>query len=122
MNTVKTAFRNGTAMVGFATFLCLAVGAIPSTAAADNLPDGSRTRKVSLAGVDVTTAAGRAIAYGRVEAMARHLCFGMQESTDLAHSAHYLECVEQATAQARASIDAQAARLAGTLVAGSSTR
>ena len=121
MNTRAFVSENTRAVVASLSLACLAAAAVAPAAIADTR-DASPTMKVSLADVDLGTEAGRATAYERVHRAARRLCLSLQDSTDLTHAANYAACVEQATAQAAASVDALSLRRAATRIAGTPTR
>jgi UrcA family protein len=64
-------------------------------------PDpNQRSMNVSLADLDLTSAAGARTAQERLHQAARRLCFELADSEDLGHQPHFVQCVEQATASA----------------------
>ena len=59
-----------------------------------------RSMNVSLADLDLTTAAGARTAHERLHQAARRLCSELADSEDLGHQPHFVQCVDQATASA----------------------
>jgi len=90
LNTVRTAVL---------TALCVLICA---TAMAQQ-PSGaveSASRKISLAGLDLSTPEGMAAARERVHEAARQLCSEVAHSTDLAHQPNFIKCVDATMASA----------------------
>ena len=65
-----------------------------------NVAPDQRRMSVSLAGLDLTTAVGARTAQERLHQAARRLCFELADSEDLGHQAHFVDCVDRATANA----------------------
>jgi UrcA family protein len=65
-----------------------------------NARSDQRSMSVSLADLDLTTAAGARTARERLHQAARRLCSELTDSLDLGHQPHFVHCVDQATARA----------------------
>jgi UrcA family protein len=60
----------------------------------------SHTRQVSMAGLDLSTAAGMQAAHDRIQVAARKLCSQIADMDDLSRHANYLACVAESTTAA----------------------
>jgi UrcA family protein len=63
-------------------------------------PRDSRSEKVSIAGLDLSTPDGLSVARERVHQVARRLCLQLVDQNDLSHQSNYVSCVEDAVAGA----------------------
>jgi UrcA family protein len=77
-----------------------------------NPPDAQKTPvtrsgRVSLQGLDLSTAAGAQAARERIHQAARRLCGALADDLDLAHQPHFVACVAEATARATRRLDAR---------------
>ncbi len=103
MNTVTTAgIRTFAAIVALGALL----GGLAATAQAADAAYGSRTKKVSLSDLDLSTIAGQETARVRLHQMARRLCGQVEEDLDVSRQSNFVKCVEAATAQSRPHLDA----------------
>jgi UrcA family protein len=110
----STAFRYVNAIV----LTGLTLGAFAwLPASADTSLDGSRTKSISLQGIDLSTVEGQQVARERVHQMARQLCTQVSDDLDLSHRANFLACVDSAMAAANRRIAALVARDATTRLA-----
>ncbi|MFI4869714.1 MAG: UrcA family protein [Steroidobacterales bacterium] len=65
-----------------------------------NADPDSRSARVSLADLDLTTEAGVRAAQERLHQAARRLCSQLADSEDLGHQPHFVKCVDQTLAAA----------------------
>jgi UrcA family protein len=63
-------------------------------------PRDSRSEKVSIAGLDLSTADGLNAARERVHQVARRLCLQLVDQNDRSRQSNYVSCVEDAVASA----------------------
>lgn len=105
-------FRGRLVIVALAMF---SLGALSSAqVSAEVLPDGSRSKHVSLHGLDLSTAEGQRIAQERIHQMARELCTQVSDHLDLSSSTNYVACIASAMAASNRQIQAfSAPKLAG---------
>jgi UrcA family protein len=68
--------------------------------AAKTSPPASHAQQVSMAGLDLSTAAGMQAAHDRIQAAARKLCTQIADMNDLSRHANYLACVDESTTAA----------------------
>ncbi len=61
-------------------------------------PADTRSTKVSLAGLDLSTPEGARAAYARIKATAEHLCFQMSDPSEIDYQAAYNVCVRETLA------------------------
>jgi UrcA family protein len=103
MNTA-TRFASASCLkAGLATTALLAPYVLTSASVAappaDNAPV-TRSEKVSLAGLDLTTSEGARAARERLRTAARRLCTQVVDEFDLSHQPNFVACVEEALAAA----------------------
>jgi UrcA family protein len=87
-----------------------------SAALADAQADGSLTKNVSLADLDLSTAAGQYVANERAHQMARKLCRGVRDPLDLSAQQNFVRCVDAAMEVVNAKLEALVSRKAGSMV------
>jgi UrcA family protein len=87
-----------------------------STAVADPSSGEIRSRKVSLADIDLSTVEGQHAAYERLHQAARNLCSQVAEDLDLSHHENYLACIDMAMAKATPLLQAMASRSSAELL------
>jgi UrcA family protein len=90
----------------WATML-LAFGALsPATqaGASTGVAPVTRTAKVSLADLDLTTPEGKSAARERLHHVARRLCSRVVDNFDLSHRSNFLACVDEALTAAENSV------------------
>jgi UrcA family protein len=90
---------------------------LTSAAAADPVSGEIRTKKVSLADIDLATVKGQRAARERLHQAARHLCSQVADDLDLSHYANYLACIDLAMAKAEPLLQAAASRSRADLLA-----
>jgi UrcA family protein len=94
------------------TTALLALCALASAGAVADPQSGAspatRSAKVSLAGLDLSTAAGARAARERLHQTARRLCAQVADSLDLSHQANFLKCVDETLAKALGQVAAPA--------------
>jgi UrcA family protein len=71
-------------------------------------PPDARSAKVSLADLDLSTAAGARAARERLHQAARRLCTQVADSHDLSHQANFVKCVDATLAKALEQVAAPA--------------
>jgi UrcA family protein len=104
MNTSITK-QTSHVLAALATSLLVLAGA--QAAGAEEVPGTvSRTRPISLAGLDLSTPAGAEAARERVQQAVRTICAQLADDLDLSHRATYLECVDKSMANAKPHLDA----------------
>jgi UrcA family protein len=86
------------AAVMIALCMLASAGAMAQTTAIN--PAESRSKTVSLAGLDLSTPEGVDAARDRLHQTARHLCSQLAGADDLWHQPNYVKCVDDATANA----------------------
>jgi UrcA family protein len=101
---------NAATQLGFRSAVLLALCALATVAEADTPPPtkhkvvlgtpDSRSAKVSIADLDLTTLEGAAAARKRLDQIARHLCQQVADEGDLSKHANYLACVDETLAKA----------------------
>jgi UrcA family protein len=74
----------------------VALVAIASQTALADQPPATRTAKVPLAGLDLSTSAGARAAYERIKSTAERLCFQMRDPSLSDNEVTYSDCVHQA--------------------------
>jgi UrcA family protein len=89
---------------GLPTIALLALSVLASAAEAaaptrDTAPV-TRSAKVSLAGLDLSTPDGARAARERLHATARRLCAQVADNLDLSHQSNFVACVDEALAAA----------------------
>jgi UrcA family protein len=93
-----------TALLALCALASAGAVADPQTGA----PPATRAAKVSLAGLDLSTAAGARAARERLHQAARRLCTQVADSLDLSHQANFVKCVDETLAKALRQIAAPA--------------
>jgi UrcA family protein len=94
---------------GLATALVTSVfflGLMHSAGAQDAPATTSGAKSISLADLDLSTAAGAQRARERLERAVKTLCTQLRDDLDLSHRGTYLECVGKATATTNRHLDA----------------
>ncbi len=76
----------------------IALFALTSAAALADQPPATKVAKLSLAGLDLSTADGARIAYERIKATAERLCFQLSDSRKIDYQAVYNTCVNETLA------------------------
>lgn len=104
MNTDTYAPSRSTSQIAVRTAALMVLLALaPAAAMADSHQPAvldTRVVKVSLADVDLSTPAGRRVAYDRLRETARRLCGQMEDLLSIAHQPVYVKCVDEALADA----------------------
>jgi UrcA family protein len=90
-----------TATIGTTTLLALCVvGSADALAGSEVDASATRSSKVSVAGLDLSTPQGALAARERLRQTARKLCGQVADELDLSHHANYLACVDESVARA----------------------
>ena len=79
--------------------LCVLASAAVAGPTSDTAPV-TRSAKVSLAGLDLSTPDGARAARERLHATARRLCAQVADNLDLSHQSNFVACVDDALAAA----------------------
>jgi UrcA family protein len=79
--------------------LCVLASAAVATPAAETAPV-TRSAKVSLAGLDLSTPEGARAARERLRETARRLCTQVADDLDLSHQPNFVACVDETLAAA----------------------
>src|SRR5579863_2995073 len=88
-------------IVGTTTLLALCVlGSADALAGSEVDASVTRSAKVSVAGLDLSTPQGASAARERFLQTARKLCAQVADELDLSHHANYLACVDESVAKA----------------------
>jgi UrcA family protein len=104
---MNTSITKQTSHLLAALATCLLLFGGVRSAIAEEAPGAvSRTKAISLAGLDLSTLAGAQAARERVHQAVRTICSQLGDDLDLSHRATYLECVNKATANAKPHLDA----------------
>jgi UrcA family protein len=82
-------------------------------------PVAPDTLKVSLTGLDLSTAQGVRAAQERVRQAARRVCAKVANSADMQRQLDYITCIDEAMAPVVAQIDAMARQVSGQRLANS---
>ena len=88
----------------------LTLGALLSVAHADTpsrTAPFTRSVKVSLADLDLTTAEGKRAAHDRLHDVARRVCSQVADNFDLSHQPNFVACVQQTWVDALRQADSQ---------------
>jgi UrcA family protein len=80
--------------------LALSVLAFAAVASARDTAPVTRSAKVSLAGLDLSTADGARAARQRLREVARRLCDHVADNFDLSHQSNFVACVDETLATA----------------------
>ena len=88
-----------------------------NSAVADQISGEMRAKKVTLAGIDLSTLEGQRAARERLHQAARQLCSQVADELDLSHHENYLACVDIAMAKAEPLLQAMASRSGADLLA-----
>ena len=102
-NTVSRRFATKTMTLAgpasrLAALLVLSIGTLGGAAAHADQP--TRSAKVTLADLDLSTIEGQQIAQQRLQEIARTLCTRVTDELDLSHHENYVRCVDAAGAKA----------------------
>jgi len=104
MNTATHLAPASCLKANFRTTALLVLCALASAGAVAGPQTGAspptRSAKVSLAGLDLSTAAGTRAARERLHQAARRLCAQVADSLDLSHQANFVKCVDETLAKA----------------------
>jgi UrcA family protein len=88
-------------IIGAATLLALCViGSANALAGPEVDASVTRSAKVSIAGLDLSTPEGARAARERLRQTARKLCAQVADELDLSHHANYVACVDESVAKA----------------------
>jgi UrcA family protein len=79
---------------------------------ADNTPRDSRSEKVSIAGLDLSTVDGLNIARERVRQVARRLCLQLVDPNDRSRQWNYVNCLDDAVASAMQQVSGSSSGMA----------
>jgi len=90
---------------------------LTSAAVAGQISGEMRAKKVTLAGIDLSTLEGQRAARERLHQAARKLCSQVADELDLSHHENYLACVDSAMAKAEPLLQAMASRSGADLLA-----
>ena len=104
MNT-NSRIHNAKFIICIAASAAGAVAISSQTALADQ-PPATRSAKVPLAGLDLSTTAGARAAYERIKSTAERLCFQLGNIREIDHMEAYKMCVNEALADAVRRINA----------------
>ena len=87
-------------IIGTTTLLALCViGSADALAGSEVDASVTRSAKVSIAGLDLSTPQGAHAARERLRQTARKLCAQVADELDLSHHANYVACVDQSVAK-----------------------
>lgn len=103
MNTATRFASASWLKVGLATTALLALGVLAPAAEAAPTSDTApvtRSAKVSLAGLDLSTPDGARAARERLRGTARRLCAQVADDLDLSHQPNFIACVDETLAAA----------------------
>jgi UrcA family protein len=99
--TQPTFFASLKPIIGATTILALCViGSADALAGSEVDASVTRSAKVSIAGLELSTPQGARAARERVRQTARKLCAQVADELDLSHHANYLACVDESVAKA----------------------
>jgi UrcA family protein len=99
--TQPTFFSSLKPIIGATTILALCViGSADALAGSEVDASVTRSAKVSIAGLELSTPQGARAARERVRQTARQLCAQVADELDLSHHANYLACVDESVAKA----------------------
>lgn len=103
---------NTTRIVSMTSILSAAVLLLGGALSVHAAEPGSwtRTAKLSLSDLDLSTAAGQQAARERLHQIARRICTQVEDELDLSHQANYGKCVESVKAQAEPTLTAMIRR------------
>jgi UrcA family protein len=104
---MKTSIKSqAVSLIGVWAAGLLYLTGIHSANAADQPQLLTRTKAVSLGGIDLSTPEGAAEARHRVQQMVRRLCAQLGDDLELSHRETYLECLDRTSAPVQRHLDA----------------